>query len=198
MPVPGPDAVVSLDEYLDGIELAQEFREHVDGRVRVVPPSSLEHGLLATGLAWHLDPRSRAGSRAHRVLPRGMLIRTGAGDVFSPDGMVYVGAPELERRGGTDFLLNPVLLAEVIPHAGGAYEFGEKWRHYQRIPSLREYLVLNEAEPRVVRYARVGAEEWRVDEFAGPEADIRLISIEIVLKLADVYEHALAADERSA
>lgn len=189
-----PDAAVSLDEYLKDIELAPEFREYVGGRVRFIPPSSLEHGLRATGLAWHLDRRPRA----HRVLPRGMLIRTQAGDVFSPDAMAYVGAPELERRGGTDFLLNPVLLAEVVPHGGGAYELGEKWQRYQRIRSLREYLVMDEAEPRVVRYTRVGPEQWRVDEFAGPEAEIRLISIEVVYKLADVYEHALAADEQSA
>jgi hypothetical protein len=33
------DVPVTLDEYLDGIELAEEFREYVDGCIRTVAPT---------------------------------------------------------------------------------------------------------------------------------------------------------------
>jgi hypothetical protein len=40
MPALSSDVPVTIDEYLDGIELAAEFREYVDERVRIVPPTT--------------------------------------------------------------------------------------------------------------------------------------------------------------
>lgn len=191
-------SAASLEEYLDGIELALEFREYVDGCIRFLPPTSLEHGLLAGRLALSLDPRPRRDRPSCRVLLRGMLIRTDAGNVFSPDAMAYCGKPRLERRGDIDFLLNPALLVEVVSPGGGAYETGEKWQHYQSIATLREYLIVYEAEPRVLRYSRTDAEEWRIDEFAGARSAIRLETLRVELNLHDLYEGVLTADEASA
>lgn len=190
-----PGTPVSLDEYVDGIELAQEFREYVDGRVRVVPPTSLEHGLLAGHMAYFLDRRPRRSNC--QVLGRGMLVRIGV-DVFSPDAMAFCGKPRLERRGGSDFLLNPSLLVEILSPGSGEYESGEKWRRYQQSDSLQEYLLVHEAEPRVVRYSRAGADDWQADEATGSGATIRLKVLDVTLELAEIYEGVLAADAHSA
>jgi Uma2 family endonuclease len=187
-------ATLTLEDYLDEIELALEFREYVDGRVRVIPPTSLEHAIIAGHLSYSLDPRPCTANC--RVLGRGMLVRIGA-DVFSPDVMVFCGEPRLERRDGIDFLLNPSLLVEVVAPAQGEYESGEKWRRYQQSDSLKEYLLVHEAEPRVVRYARADTDHWQAEEFAGLGAAVQLKSLDVTLKLAEVYDGVFAAGERT-
>jgi len=191
MPALSSDVPVTIDEYLDGIELAEEFREYVDGRVRIVPPTTLEHALVVSHIGFILD--SAARREGSRVLLRGMLVGAGR-DVFSPDVMAYRGEAQLTHHGDIDLLLNPVLLVEIgLPESRG-YERGRKWQGYRSIPSLQEYLLVAEDEPRVERYVRHGEHFWLYGETTGLDGEIQLESLNVTLKLADIYDGVLSAD----
>lgn len=41
---------------------------------------------------------------------------------------------------------------------------GNKWQHYQRIPSLREYVLVSQADPRVECYRRLDSGAWEYRE----------------------------------
>jgi len=41
---------------------------------------------------------------------------------------------------------------------------GDKWQHYQRIPSLQEYVLVSQSQPRVERYRRLSGDGWEYHE----------------------------------
>src|SRR5947199_204484 len=66
---------------------------------------------------------------------------------------------------------------------------GEKFAHYRRVESVREYVLIAQDRMRIERFLRQeGSPEWAFAEVSGPEGRLRLASIDCELALADVYE----------
>ena len=58
-------------------------------------------------------------------------------------------AAEIERDPeNKNTLTNPVVLVEVLSDSTEGYDREEKFSHYRRIPSLREYLLVSQHERR--------------------------------------------------
>lgn len=86
-----------------------------------------------------------------------------------------------------DTVVNPTLLVEVLSDSTEAFDRGRKFHHYQRIPSLREYVLVSQHEPRMERFVRGAAGEWTWREAEGMEASLALPSVDVTLALADVF-----------
>ena len=63
---------------------------------------------------------------------------------------------------------------------------GEKFKHYQQLTSLREYILVSQDEVGVERYRRQGT-EWQPTEFRSLEGVLSLTSIDCELSLDDIY-----------
>jgi Uma2 family endonuclease len=88
--------------------------------------------------------------------------------------------------------VNPVVLVEVLSDSSEAYDRGEKFAHYRRIPSLREYVIVSQREPRIEVHRRNEAGRWELYE-AGAGETIELASIECRLSVDEIYRDPLAA-----
>lgn len=73
-------------------------------------------------------------------------------------------------------MTNPVLIVEVLLDSSEAYDRGEKFAHYRRLSSLREYVLVSQRRPRLELYRRDAAGHWVLFE-AGPGEAIQLTSI---------------------
>ena len=60
-------------------------------------------------------------------------------------------------------IINPVLLVEVLSDDTEKADRGNKWMHYQRIPSLIEYVLVSQ-NPRIEVYRRMPAGTWEYFE----------------------------------
>lgn len=100
------------------------------------------------------------------------------------------GGPQLEDE-HFDTLLNPTLIVEVLAPSTAGYDRGEKWEMYRRIPSLKDYLLVSQTEPRVERYTRQGEGLWLFSETNGLDSILQIDSIGCTLALRDVYERVL-------
>ena len=69
-----------------------------------------------------------------------MKVHTGDGVNTFPAGAVFC-RPLAFYRGRTDLLANPVLIVEVLSDSTEACDRGDKFQHYQSIPSLTDYLL---------------------------------------------------------
>jgi Uma2 family endonuclease len=119
-----------------------------------------------------------------------------ADNTFLPDVAVYCGAPEIERA-SIDLLLNPSVLMEVLSPSTADYDHGKKWANYRRLASLQEYVLVSQDVPRLERYVRQGG-FWLFSDVEGLDAEVALGTIGVTLRLSEIYEGVLAADERSA
>jgi Uma2 family endonuclease len=78
-----------------------------------------------------------------------------------PDVTLVCGAHEL-AEGTSDVLSNPCVIIEVLSRSTEAYDRGDKWAAYRRIPSLREYVLVSQALPRIEIFRREG-ERWHFE-----------------------------------
>ena len=186
-------ATITLDDFIAAAEATDERLEFVDGQIVAMTGASIEHGLIAQSVASSMSVQLRG--RPCRVLSQGTLVgRAEDENAFAPDVVVYCGEPRRQRVRGTDRLLNPAVIVEVLSPSTADYDHGRKWQSYRSIPSLQEYLLVAQDEPRVERYARHGEHFWLYGETTGLDGEIQLESLNVTLKLADIYDGVLSAD----
>ena len=104
-----------------------------------------------------------------------------------PDVSVVCG-PSKRSEQDTKALTNPILLIEVLSDGNASYDRGTKFHYYSELPSLREYVLVEQHTWKVeTRYRSSPAEPWQMDWFSGKEAEVRLRSVELTLPMADLY-----------
>lgn len=89
-------------------------------------------------------------------------------------------------------MTNPTVLVEVLSDSTEAYDRGEKFAHYRRIPSLREYVLVGQAKPLIEVFRKNEASQWVLVAEAGAGEQAALESIGCVLKVDEVYTDPLA------
>ena len=85
-----------------------------------------------------------------------------------------------------DTLLNPILIVEVLSPSTEVYDKGEKFRHYQELASLQEYILVSQDRVRVEQY-RLLKTQWVQTELRALEDVLSLASIGCELPLQDIY-----------
>jgi Uma2 family endonuclease len=186
-------AIITLDDFIAAAEATDERLEFVDGEIVAMTGASLEHGLIANRIASALTVR--LAGRPCGVVSQGTFVGTHENEsAYVPDVAVYCGVAERRRVRGTDLLLNPVVIVEVLSPSTAGYDRGTKWESYRGIVSLQDYLLITQDEPRVERFKRHGEHFWLYGETTGLDGEIQLESLNVTLKLADIYDGVLSAD----
>lgn len=186
-PVPARKKKVSVEEYFEML-LASEVRlEFVNGEVRAMAGGGFGHSSIESNLIVAIQ--NRIGKKC-KVLGGNQAVRAGREvRYYFPDVSVVCGGPELERYRGIDVLANPVVLIEVGSRSMIDTDQNEKFLAYTELESLREYVQVEAYAAVVRRYFRESAAEtWRVEVVKGPEAELRLVALEIAVGLSEVYE----------
>jgi Uma2 family endonuclease len=124
------------------------------------------------------------------VFASDLRVRTPSGLYTYPDVMAVCGGVQLSPDDRLDTVINPILLVEVLSESTAAYDRGEKCQHYQSIPTLREYLVIEQSAIRVERYSLADEEQarrWHRQDYSSAGDVALLSSLGISLALADIY-----------
>jgi Uma2 family endonuclease len=86
-----------------------------------------------------------------------------------------------------DTLLNPTVIIEVLSPSTERYDRGEKFAHYRRLESLREYILIAQDIRRIEHYRRDG-DTWVLTEVSEPESALVISSISCTLQLTEIYD----------
>ena len=107
-----------------------------------------------------------------------------------PDVSVVCGRMERDPE-DANTLVNPVVLVEVLSDGTEAYDRGEKFAHYRRIPSLEEYLLVSQTEPRLELFRRnPDGRTWTLHVAEAGET-LDLASVGCLLDVGEIYASAL-------
>jgi Uma2 family endonuclease len=177
---------VTPEEYLSFERAAEYKNEYFDGEIVAMTGASRKHILITLGVAAAL--REQLRGRPCETYSSEMRVRIPSANLYTyPDVVVACGKPEFEDA-EVDTLLNPVLIVEVLSKSTAAYDRRQKFDYYRTLPSLEEYLLVEQDEYHVVQYVRQRDGRWLLADIRGAEASVELSSVGCVLKLADVYE----------
>jgi Uma2 family endonuclease len=164
--------------------------EYVDGDILAMAGGSELHSALIAAVTGELYAQLRGSPCGVRDSNMRVLVQA-TGNAFYCDALVVCGEAAVvrEARGG-DSLLNPTVIIEVVSPSTEAYDRGAKFDDdYQHIPSLREYVLVAQAEATIEVRSRDDAGQWIVRRFtAGQRAEVRAASC--TLDVDAIYREA--------
>jgi Uma2 family endonuclease len=184
MSSPNP-SLLTPSEYL-ALERKSEIRsEFIAGRMYAMSGASRRHSLITGNFHRELSAQLRGRDcEAHAIDLRLKVNPTGM--YTYPDIVAICGEVRLEDD-HFDTLLNPTVIVEVLSGSTEAYDRGEKFAHYRRLDSLREYVLVAQDKIRIEHFRREG-EEWILSEVSGLDATLHLASIDCHVGVAAIYE----------
>ena len=155
-------ALFTPEEYLARERKALNKSEYRDGRIYAMPGASRAHNLITANTLVEIHPQLR--DRTCEVYPSDMRVKVSSTGTYTyPDVVVVCDEPRFED-GHFDTLLNPTVLIEVLSPSTAAYDRGEKFRRYQYLDSLCEYILISQDRIRVEHYLRQ-EDGWGLTEF---------------------------------
>lgn len=145
-------------DYL-AVERDSEIKHEFDaGNILAMSGGTARHSALEAAIIMALGATRMPGCI---VFTADMRIRIAAtGRATYPDVSMVCGPVEYDPEDASrTTITNPVLIVEVLSVTTEKGDRTNKWMHYQRIPSLREYLLVSQ-QPRIEIYRRTAGNGW--------------------------------------
>lgn len=187
MTEPALECKATYAEYLEMEEKALEKHEYLRGVIYAMSGGTSDHGRIAASMTIELGVALRG--RPCNVYSSDVRIRIIETDLATyPDVSVVCGKVEhaADDRHG---VVNPILVVEVLSDSTEAYDRGAKAAHYRRIPSLKEYVFVDQKTKKIEVYRRFDHNRWEFSEF-GPGEDA--VILETKISVDAVYHDAAA------
>ena len=195
---PAPEPYVSYAEYVAREEKSSTKHEWLNGVIRDMSGGTSEHAFGGTpehaGLTTTVSRLlgNQVEGKRCRVFSSDLKVRVLATNLGTyPDVSVVCGRLERDPDSNTA-VTNPTVLVEVLSDSTEAYDRGEKFAHYRRIPSLREYVLVGQTKRLIEVYRKNEAGLWVLVAEAGAGEQAALESIGCVLNVDEVYVDPLA------
>lgn len=141
---------LSLEEFLAWENAQPERNEYYQGEVFAMTVGRRTHGCVVANLTRHLG--NQLDGSPCRVFSESMKLQIGDDTILYPD--VFITCDRGDLR--TDQIFRaPTAVLEVLSPSTQAYDRSKKFALYRRLPSLKEY-VLVDPDTRRVESFRVG------------------------------------------
>lgn len=175
-------ASVTYADYVTAEAESATKHEWLRGEVYAMAGGTPEHARLAMSVGGEL--RALLRGRPCSVYSADLRIKVEATELSTyPDVSIVCGKPELAAD-DANAVVNPSAIVEVLSDSTEAYDRGEKFAHYRRIPSLREYVLVAQRERRIEVHRINAAGHWELHEALAGE---RIEVLGAMLEVDDVY-----------
>lgn len=179
-----PQRRYTKDDYFTIEEMSEIRHEYFQGEIFAMAGASAAHNEISANVL----ARLRLAMRRHgcRAYGSDLRIQTPSGLYTYPDVSVVCGTL-LFVADRDDTVTNPTLLVEVSSEATREYDRGDKFALYKSIPTLREYLLIEQASVRVEQWAKGERGRWLASTHSQLGSRMQLTSLPLALKLSEIY-----------
>jgi len=169
------------------MEEQSEIRhEYFDGAIVAMAGASLNHNRIVGNAFAELKALVR--NKPCEVFQTDLRLLAKKRRTYTyPDVFVVCGKIELDAN-RKDTLTNPILIIEVWSKSTKYLDASEKFEAYRQIPSLQEYVMIDQARVHVERYRRSHDVFWVLATFENRNDILELASIEVSVPLRVLYD----------
>ena len=183
MTVPAVRPPFDASSYLDWEAGQPEKHEYLDGEVFAMAGASDAHVTLAGNVFMALRNHLRGGPCS--VFISDMKLRVEADNAFFyPD--VFVTCAESDRA-HSHYKAAPSLVVEVLSPTTSAYDRGAKFAAYRKLPSLREYALVDTERLSIDLFRRDETGHWVLYPSEGGDT-VEFASVGLSVPVDRVYE----------
>jgi len=174
------------EEYLD-LEVNSETRnEYINGEIIPMTGGTPNHNDIAGNL--YILIKSALKAKKYRTFYVDQRLWIPEFDRYTyPDIMVVTKPIELQI-GRKDTVCNSCFIAEVLSQSTQNYDRSEKFSYYRSLPNFQEYLLIDQSKIHVEHYIKQGTNQWIFSEYKDPEFTLSFPSLELKIKIGDIYE----------
>jgi Uma2 family endonuclease len=176
----------STEEYLE-LEINSEIRhEYIDGVIIPMTGGTPNHNQLALNFSGTLNYLLKR--QPYKVLVTDQRLWIPNRRIHTYPDIMVVKTPLEYEEGRKDTLVNPVMIAEVLSKSTKAYDRDEKFAAYRTIPTLQEYILIDQYTMHVEQYFKTDNNKWIFSEFTDGDVTLNLASVPCQIMLADIYD----------
>lgn len=176
----------TVAEYL-ALEESNDFRsEYYQGKIFAMGGASFNHNQINSNLTTDLGTAFK--KKNCRVFANDMKVRIEEKDTFFyPDILVICGKPEFFPS-RDDAITNPLIIIEVLSKSTADYDRSGKFEAYRAIPSLREYILVDQSRIFVERFFRQDVHaNWVLAEYTNIGDILNISALDLQLPLTEIY-----------
>ena len=191
-----PKRSYSEEEYFE-IELASDARHELRayGRIVEMTGGTTNHARLCGNAQAAL--RARLAAQNCEVFGSDLRVKSRRSTrYFYPDASVACPPIDIDQRGRTESLANPIAVVEVLSPTTEAYDRGEKFHEYLKLDSLRAYVLIEQHIPRVDAYERNKNGEWLLTFSRGIDSTLVIRCLDVELPLVELYARVTLVPQR--
>ncbi len=172
-------------DYLEIERAAHCKSEFFDGEMFAMAGGTLQHSLIGTNVSGEF--RARLRGKPCIAFNADLRIKVEATGLYTyPDLSVIGGQPRFVD-GEMDTVVNPTVIVEVLSDSTEAYDRGKKFEHYRQVPSLREYLLVNQKEPRLEQFLCQKNGDWLLREISGLDGMLFSPALDVSISLGEIF-----------
>jgi len=174
-------------EYLAAERAAEEKHEYYDGQVLAMSGAGAKHVVIASNLVINIGTFLKG--KDCQVLFSDMRVSTLNHDAYMyPDALIVCGGLQLEDD-KFDTLLNPSVIFEILSPSTYHHDKRFKYWHYQQIPSLKEFIMI-ESRKRLVQIARKQKDgAWRIVDLPKNTNEVHIETIDFKISFDSIYRN---------
>jgi Uma2 family endonuclease len=147
--------------------------------------ASYTHNRIITRILVELETRLRGGSCA--AVANDQRVRIDPTGLYTyPDVVVVCGEPHFTDS-RQDTLSNPAVIIEVLSPSTELYDRNEKFRHYETLESLKDYVLFAQDCVQIDHYARQGQHQRLLTRLTDPKDSLKISSIPVEIPVAVLY-----------
>lgn len=185
MGVPKLKTKIDVAEYLDGEQIAATRSEYIYGEVYAMAGASDRHHRIAANLFISLDGHTR-NSKNCEAFMTDMKVSVSESTYYYPD--VFVTCNEIPES--PYYRKQPVLVIEVASPATRDIDRREKLLAYQQMPSVSEYVIVEQDKISIELHRRQPDGRWITYYYNNSDMDetIEFRSVGSETDLATIYD----------
>lgn len=176
---------LSPAEYLALEDIAESKSEYCKGEVFAMAGGTADHNRIGLNFVEGLRPVLR--EKKCELFMGDMKVWIEQAETFVyPDLVIVCGKPNYyENR--KDIVTNPVILVEVLSESTKSYDHIEKFQLYRSLPTLQEYILVDQYSVHIKQYFREAKFRWVLTEHYDENEVIKLSSVEAEIALSAIY-----------
>lgn len=187
--LPQSDHVTEAD-YLTLERQSEVKHEFINGEVYAMSGASVAHIRISVNIVNLLSQQTDC-----EVFNADMRVKISATSSYTyPDASVACDEANLMPDESAATLLNPTVIVEVLSPSTAQYDRTTKFDQYQQILSLRDYVLIYQAQPQIDIYSRGADDTWLLTRVQGLENTITIPSLKQTLPLSAIYNRVTFAD----
>ncbi len=179
---------MTIEAYLDFEYEAEIRHEYVNGKLIPMPYTTKNHGRIASNFNTYLNLCFK-GATLEVFQESRMLHVPTCKSFYYPDLVIVpIEAETFTHKQKMEADLHPVALVEVASESTEELDKDAKWRCYQQIASLQQYVLVSQTEIFVEVYTRQEEKSslWTYASYSKPEEEVLITQCKI--KLSDIYD----------